>query len=107
MNVSIVDEVELSMLEAVDKLLSEMKPSLVNLVLARIHGNSGMMSDDSAWDLFGLWSEASPNGRKLIAKAMAVRLQGGSYRKELYKAWGEYKSLPQEKMDQILQQIKH
>ena len=89
MNMAVVDEIELSFLEQVDGLLGEMSPSQIALVVARTHGQAAHFSraDDSAWDLFSLWSESGPTARRIMCRAMSTRLQGGSYRQELYKAW--------------------
>lgn len=89
MNVPVIDEIELAFIEQVDNLLGAMTPSQIALVVARTHGQSAHFenANDLAWDLFGIWSESGPTARKIICRAMSVKLQGGSYRTELYKAW--------------------
>lgn len=105
MNMQVVDDAELVMLETVDRLLGRMTASDVGLVLARIHGNSANLTSETAWDLFSIWFDVSPNSRKIIARSIAVKLQGGSYRKELYKAWGEHKTVPQDKLNELISKI--
>lgn len=106
MNMQIVDDAELVMLESVDRLLGRMSISDAGLVLARIHGNSANMTSETAWDLYSIWFESSPNSRKIVASAIAKKIQGGSYRRELYRAWGESRSLPQDKLNELIQRIK-
>lgn len=101
----VVDDAELVMLETVDWLLGRLSVSDVGLVLAKIHGNSANMTNETAWDLFSIWFDASPNSRRIIARSISVKLQGGSYRKELYRAWGEYKTVPQDKLNELISRI--
>lgn len=106
MNMQVVGDAELVMLETVDKLLGQINPSEVGSVLARIHGNSAHMKSELSWDLFSIWFEASSNSKKIITRAIAVKLQGGSYRRELYKAWGESRFLPADRLNELVQRIK-
>lgn len=102
----IVREIELRLLEVVDRLLNQITLSDAGLVLARIHGNSANMTSETAWDLYSIWFKSSPNSRKIMASAIAKKIQGGSYRRELYKAWGESRSLPQDRLNELIQRIK-